>query len=195
MFGEKIINQLIEVIEQSHLTEREKDIFVKYNNLYLSCDRDTLENLGIQYGISRERVRQIAKRLPKKLKIYKNKFIPFFNDIIGEDQYSYLIEGVKKIFGDSVLKSILFIVFTSSELNKIENVLNKYAEFDKSIISKKTNYYVSKPKNNGSLWELAEEQQLVEEFIMGKRIEEIALIHDRTYGGIRSRLRKLQFFD
>lgn len=47
------------------------------------------------------------------------------------------------------------------------------------------------PAHTGRAWDEAEEQQLLNEFNAGKKIPEIAEIHQRTKGGIKARLKQL----
>jgi hypothetical protein len=47
------------------------------------------------------------------------------------------------------------------------------------------------PAHTGKAWDEAEKQQLRNEFDAGKTIAEIAEIHQRTEGGIKSRLNQL----
>jgi len=47
------------------------------------------------------------------------------------------------------------------------------------------------PERVGRGWDPAEDQQLCEEFAAGKSIAELSQVHERTQGGIRSRLQKL----
>ncbi len=47
------------------------------------------------------------------------------------------------------------------------------------------------PDNAGRAWDASEEQQLCEEFDAGKTVGEVAGIHQRTRGAIRSRLERL----
>ena len=47
------------------------------------------------------------------------------------------------------------------------------------------------PEHAGRSWDAAENQQLCEEFAADKCIADLAVIHKRTYGAIKSRLEKL----
>ncbi|MCI5157047.1 MAG: hypothetical protein D3906_01160 [Candidatus Electrothrix sp. AUS1_2] len=46
------------------------------------------------------------------------------------------------------------------------------------------------PERAGKPWDTAEDQQLCEEFDAGKSVEEIATIHKRKKGAIRTRLQR-----
>jgi hypothetical protein len=50
-------------------------------------------------------------------------------------------------------------------------------------------------ENRGKPWDQAEDEKLQDAFLDGKTIEELALIHQRTPGSIRSRLEKNRFID
>lgn len=63
------------------LNERELDIFEKR---IFSDQPATLQEIGEQYGISRERVRQIEKNIIKKMKAYFQKELPDFDVYTSE---------------------------------------------------------------------------------------------------------------
>lgn len=196
--GNMIIQKTIDIINSSKLTDRCKYLFVKYYNLDNVLEKVTLESLGNEYNISRERIRQLLKKSKRILKKHKKDLIPLFNDIIGEKQYSYLIEGIIEQRSYRTLEAILSIILNNKEYSVIkENI-------DKCILIKNNNHEqiiptVKKEKNKrinvGKRWEIKEEQQLIEEFIMGKSIREISIIHSRTTGGIRKRLIKLNLIN
>lgn len=69
IFKEELIDFLTE-----RLTERELDIVIRRNGLY--DDRsETLEEIGITYGLTRERIRQIETKAYRKLKVPLEEFI------------------------------------------------------------------------------------------------------------------------
>lgn len=63
---EERINRFMEILERE-LNERERKIVIEYYGLHLGKPK-TLEEIGKELGISRERVRQIKERALKKLK-------------------------------------------------------------------------------------------------------------------------------
>jgi len=63
---EERINRFMEILERE-LNERERKIIVEYYGLHLK-EPKTLEQIGKELGISRERVRQIKERALRKLK-------------------------------------------------------------------------------------------------------------------------------
>ena len=65
------------------------------------------------------------------------------------------------------------------------------SSFDRVEFNRKLN----RPDGAGAPWSEPEDQQLEEEFKSGMKIPEMAKIHDRTNGAIRSRLRKNGFID
>ena len=65
----ELLKQKFAVFEQT-LRGRELDIF---RERLLTDTPKTLQEIGTQYGISRERARQLEKRLVGKLKIYLRK--------------------------------------------------------------------------------------------------------------------------
>lgn len=54
---------------------------------------------------------------------------------------------------------------------------------------------MGKPSNAQFGWTINEDQQLMEEYKAGKKIAEIAKIHQRTNGAITARLKKLCLID
>ena len=49
------------------------------------------------------------------------------------------------------------------------------------------------PQNLGKLWSYDEEQQLIKELVEGIDIIKISEIHERTIGGIKSRIQKITY--
>ncbi len=60
------------------------------------------------------------------------------------------------------------------------------SEFNRAEYNRKMN----RPEGAGASWSLEEDNRLEHEYREGKKIAEIALLHDRTQGAIRSRLKK-----
>jgi len=58
----------LQTILQYELNEREKFIFANNYGFRIGLQKRTLQIIGNQYGITRERVRQIAQRVPDKIK-------------------------------------------------------------------------------------------------------------------------------
>ena len=52
-----------------------------FNQRLLAEEPSTLQDIGDQYGISRERVRQLESRLKKKLKAYLVRELPDLTDL------------------------------------------------------------------------------------------------------------------
>jgi hypothetical protein len=50
-------------------------------------------------------------------------------------------------------------------------------------------------ENRGKPWDESEDEKLKDAFLEGRTIEELAIIHQRTAGAIRSRLEKNRFID
>ena len=67
-----------------------------------------------------------------------------------------------------------------------ETDMTENASFDRVAYNRKMN----RPDGTGAFWTEEEDKQLDEEFNAGIKISEMAKIHDRTNGAIRSRLRK-----
>ena len=121
-------------------------------------------------------------------KKYNYQIIPLFNEIIGEKQYSYLIDGIIKQSSYKTLEGILNIVLNNDEFEFIKEKID--------ICMELSDFNDNEEKNNDSnrwkKWKLIEEQHLIEEFIMGKSIKEISEKHNRTKNAIITRLIKLK---
>lgn len=76
----RIFRQKLEEFEK-HLDEKEKIIMHKR---MLSDEPVTLNELGKDFGVSRERVRQLQERMLKKLKQYMEEEIPDFADTFAD---------------------------------------------------------------------------------------------------------------
>lgn len=102
----------LQTIMQYELNEREKFIFANNYGFKIGYQKRTLQIIGDQYGITRERVRQIAQRVPDKIqdavKSLAKKF-PFLHS-----HFDYGIDP-KKDF-------ILLNEQSSGDLNKRENL-------------------------------------------------------------------------
>jgi len=102
----------LQTIMQYELNEREKFIFANNYGFKIGLQKRTLQIIGDQYGITRERVRQIAQRVPDKIqdgvKSLAKKF-PFLHS-----HFDYGID-LKKDF-------ILINEDIAGEINKRENL-------------------------------------------------------------------------
>lgn len=143
----------------------------------------------------------------KKIKVDIDRCQIFYDELLeyrnskasrlGKRFYIFTEETIYEIYKNMPL--------TLDKLKDIKGIgelkLELYGEELISIIHK---YLDLKPMNKpeisrirddreliGTKWTTKEEQQLLEEFSNGIKISEIAKIHSRTSGGIRSRLKKL----
>ena len=102
----------LQTVMQYELNEREKFIFANNYAFKIGLQKRTLQIIGDQYGITRERVRQIAQRVPDKIqdgvKSLAKKF-PFIHS-----HFEYGID-VKKDF-------ILINEDIATDINKRENL-------------------------------------------------------------------------
>ena len=71
-----------------------------------------------------------------------------------------------------------------------ENMLEN-TSFDRAAYNRRMN----RPDGAGASWSEEEDRQLDKEFEAGMKISEMAKIHDRTNGAIRSRLKKHGLLD
>ena len=63
-------------------------------------------------------------------------------------------------------------------------------DLDKESFGKESELKQSRPNGAGASWSEEEDAQLDEEFKSGMEVSEIAKVHDRTVGAIRSRLKR-----
>jgi hypothetical protein len=77
------------------LNEREQYIFMNNFGFFNDSQKRTLQSIGDQYGITRERVRQIAQKIPEKLENIVNKIAQRFITI--EKHFDYDLD-LKKEF-------------------------------------------------------------------------------------------------
>lgn len=97
-----------------------------------------------------------------------------------------LISGVNPITNESL---------KDTELYCDDEMLETFALCIKGLEFLKTGRNPNLPEKSGGVWTKKEIEQLIEEYQNGMSIDEIAEIHKRTRGGIRSRLRKLYLLD
>ncbi len=87
--GDEVKEQLTEIINKLKNTLNEKEKTILESRL-LSDDALTLQEIADQFGISRERVRQIEANLLKKMKKYIEKEVPDITDFLsGETPPGY----------------------------------------------------------------------------------------------------------
>lgn len=96
------------------LTEREISILINRNGI--NCEKQTLENLGIKFGLTRERVRQIEKKAIGKLKANLS---PYF--VQANTELNKLFKTYGKIFYNGA-------VFNIEDKELVETVLNSTNE-------------------------------------------------------------------
>ena len=133
---------LFEVLDT--LTEREKNVLVLRYGL-LDGNRHTLEELGEEFNVTRERVRQIEAKALRKLR-HPSRFKKFKQFVDGDADVTELLEGFA---------------------NETINVVNGYPNHIKKIVRDKSEcwehrlytealivnfVWFSGKKNSGSLW-------------------------------------------
>ena len=95
---------------------------------------------------------------------------------------------------ENLLDDIIWLMIGEIKLEQygddLISIINKYLDL-KSIARPEISRIKDDRELIGTKWTVEEEKQLLEEFSNGIKISEIAKLHSRTPGGIRSRLKKL----
>lgn len=196
LFAKNVIEILNAILNVCITNDRNRECFILYFNIN-EKETYTLEDIGNKFSLSRERVRQIINRDFRKLRRYKKKLIIEFDKIIGEDEYNYLIDGIVSYRSIKCLEAILKIILNEKDFISFKSKIGKCLKPNIIEKSEKTTFEETKNKsrekyeNAWCQWNLEEEQQLIEEFILGYNLNNIAKIHKRTKGAIRKRLIKL----
>ncbi|HOW31204.1 MAG TPA: sigma factor-like helix-turn-helix DNA-binding protein, partial [Bacteroidales bacterium] len=94
------------------LNEREQYIFMNNFGFFNDSQKRTLQSIGDQYGITRERVRQIAQKIPEKLESIVNKIAQRFITIEKHFDYNLDLKKELLVIDDDLV----------SKINKLEGV-------------------------------------------------------------------------
>ena len=119
------IGELTNSIIDKYSNKRNVEIFKKRTNL-LSFDNPTLQNIGNDYNLTRERIRQIVKKISRNLKRHKDKYILLFNNIANTNYINYFFYGIINLYNEYFLKILLDILNN----NLYYNVMNKIYEIN-----------------------------------------------------------------
>jgi RNA polymerase primary sigma factor len=201
-------NQQVEIIREQHLeyvvisfiTLFKERVLKRFDGerLYRIISRrfsldgepsETLQSLGVELGISKERVRQLEEKAIRRCKAKSN--------------VKYLEEGLHNIV-------TLLIENTDSEKRKF-SVVGELRDIDvNNGAVRLSNASVSKSQNVKSYsledirldysrayekWSCEEDEQLRERYKQGASFTEIANTLQRNRGAIRARLKKLSILD
>ena len=173
---EKILsNEEIEDVYSDYLFEvTDVDELLEAKNCHLKLDG--LEIIEEPNGISLDEI-EMPLRLKKALYRYDILTLKQFLNI----DIKYLEK--MKYFGKKTYIDALKLKY---EYMKTEELKEEIEECSKHYI---------KEGNQGKKWEIQEDQQLIEEFVMGKSMKDISIIHERTRGAIRRRLSHLNLIE
>ncbi|WP_352404872.1 sigma factor-like helix-turn-helix DNA-binding protein [Sporanaerobacter acetigenes] len=116
--------------KKSKIASRNWELFKRYK---LGKEQATLQEIGDIYGVTRERVRQVAKRVGKKIKhpCYKNqfrKYIFFVQDLIYDYgvlclKYKKDLRELEKIFTDwDIIEAINLLNLVEDKFIVVDNV-------------------------------------------------------------------------
>ena len=93
------------------------------------------------------------------------------------------------MYPQAVQKEI--VEYYTGMIEKVESgTEDEPCDLDKKSFEKETAPKLSRPNGAGASWSKEEDAQLDEEFKSGMGVSEIAKVHDRTVGAIRSRLKR-----
>lgn len=171
---QEIFNQIEKFLPK--ITERDAAL-LRY--LYSDSDRKiTLQETADQFQISRERVRQVRDKALKKLKmsIRRKNFLAF--------------ENTKQTM--QVLTKRDALIYLNDVLDKLQNGRSESSDEITQILNERR---ISTSSKVGLAWTKQDEETLVFMWEEGKSLEEISDALGRLNGGIKSRLRKLGYFD
>lgn len=127
------------------LNEREKDVLLRRFGL-ISDKKQTLEEIGKSYKITRERVRQIENDSIKKLKAVDNQYKKQVKEL--EDLITRLLQRYNDIIEEENLLEILLVLLSYKEDQK--DLSKRSLEF---IISRLTKS-INKVKTNEELYDI-----------------------------------------
>ena len=96
----------MQVVIEHILNERELYIFTNNFGFLADSQKRTLQSIGDHYGITRERVRQIAQKVPEKVSLAVNKIAHRFLNI--DKQFNYELDLKKELLvvNDELVKKI-----------------------------------------------------------------------------------------
>lgn len=173
------VGDLTNNIINKYSNKRNVEIFKKRTNL-LSFDNPTLQNIGLDYNLTRERIRQIVKKISRNLKRHKDKYILLFNNIADTNYINYFFSGISNLYNEHFLKILLDILDNNlyySIINKIYeiNSAQKQAyrqqlydsKFKEALVINKSNSYKQKNLNELTFNNLVKERELNDENTTG----------------------------
>ena len=180
--GEVDYNSISEMniqIALGNLTERQRKTFLERYK-----EQKTLEQIGNEYGRTRERIRQVQKQCIRKLKSKRNRSI-----LLGisepEDNSKLYAQ-----FNNWTINSVA--VPEKPDLQSETEQNEKYAiDFTLKNNSTQSCRYKNDPPNGHQPWSEKEENELIEQFNSGLNLNEIALLHKRTKNAIEARCKKI----
>lgn len=134
-FGIKV-GSIVNEIVTSFYNKRNTDIFrIRMN--FTDSDSHTLEDIGLIYGLTRERIRQIINKIQRRLCAlkYKYRIIEEFNAISGkEDLLNYILIGIYGLYNEQFLNFITSILDSKEQLRIIAPI--------KMILRRRKDLYV-----------------------------------------------------
>lgn len=139
-----------------------------------------MQNIGNDYNLTRERIRQIVKKISRNLKRHKDKYISLFNNIADTNYINYFFSGISNLYNEHFLKILLDILDNNlyySIINKIYeiNSAQKQAyrqqlydsKFKEALVINKSNSYKQKNLNELTFNNLVKERELNDENTTG----------------------------
>lgn len=168
-----------------------KDDTIKYNGfqVILGDDGEILTDLELLSKLKEERLNMAIKLGVPAYWIYHNKHLVLLATFkpLNKKMYSSLRGFTEKTWNDygSVMVEII-----KEHIDSTANERNRYVDEEDegktiSVNIATTDSMIGKP------WGKDEESKLIEEFNQGLKISDIAKLHNRKEGGIRTRLKRL----
>lgn len=180
----------------------EESITVDYSKNITGEEPEIYQNIDI--NVYKSVVEK--ENIEKEISIDVDKCQRFYDELLeyrksktkhGNSYYVLQEETIYKIYKNMPLTLEELIIIEGIGEIKLEqygedliSIINKYLDL-KSIDRPEISRIKDDREFIGTKWTVEEEKQLLEEFADGMKISEIAKLHSRTPGGIRSRLKKL----
>ena len=138
---------------------------------------ETFQEIGVELGISRERVRQLEKKAIRKL----------------------ALPGRKKLLKEKISNKVSAWLIGISRYSMVNpEPINIYCTVTQKNDNEAPDYVIEQRKKFPRAyepWSVEEEKFLQTEFLKNKNIKQLSGLFQRSEGAIKSRLRKLNLID
>lgn len=194
--GLKLIELTIDLIDNSTLSDKHKDMYYKYYNIKKNTSHHTLQQLADEYSLTKERIRQIIRNSQRKMKKNNIELLKIFNRIKEDEIYSYIIEGLIETRSFIAMEGVMCLIIPSWKYDDIEIYIKKCVTLKEITNNFKLDIYSKEVKtkilNAGLFWTNEEKSCLLDEFFSRKSLKEMSLNHKRPVGVIKNKLVELR---